>query len=116
MAKGHDIEVKPSTGKVTVTIRGEVVAESTRALELHETGIPVRYYLPPADVRTDLLEATDSHTTCPFKGVASYWSYVGPGERADDVVWGYPTPIDSVAEIKDHLSFYDTVAEITVSG
>ncbi|WP_156754401.1 DUF427 domain-containing protein [Actinokineospora pegani] len=115
MAKGHTIEVKQGTQKVTVTIGGETVAESTRPLLVFETGLPVRYYLPPEDVRTDLLAPTDTQTTCPFKGVAAYWSYTGPGERRDDVVWGYPEPIDSVAQIKDHLCFYDSVATVTVA-
>ncbi|MGY0058451.1 DUF427 domain-containing protein [Streptomyces sp. LZ34] len=113
----HRVEVTRGTQHVTVTIDGRVVAESRRPLLLFETGLPVRYYLPPQDVDLSLFEPTDTHTTCPFKGEAAYWTYRGAeggsGPRKD-VVWAYPDPIDAVAEVKDHLSFYDTVADISV--
>jgi uncharacterized protein (DUF427 family) len=82
---------------------GQVVAESERPLLLRETGLPVRYYLPPEDVRLDLLTASGTHSYCPFKGTASYWSL----PDAADLVWGYPDPKPDVAEIKDHLCFYE---------
>lgn len=118
-AQGHHVEVVPSTQRVRVTIDGRQVADTTSALLVYETGMPVRYYLPPGDVDLTLLTPTDTHTTCPFKGEASYWSYTGGGagqpERTD-VVWAYQEPIDAVAPIKGYLSFYDTVAEIAVEG
>ncbi|GAA0896904.1 MULTISPECIES: DUF427 domain-containing protein [Streptomyces violaceusniger group] len=116
---GHRVDVERGTQRVTVTIDGRVVAESTRPLLVHETGLPVRYYLPPEDVDLTLFEPTDTHTICPFKGEAAYWTYRGPaGEGAEprpDVVWAYPQPIEKVSEIKDHLSFYDEVAKIDVT-
>ncbi|MFI0729748.1 DUF427 domain-containing protein [Streptomyces sp. NPDC021225] len=115
--RGHRVEVVRGTQHVTVTIDGRVVAESRRPLLLFETGLPVRYYLPPQDVNLSLLEPTDTHTTCPFKGQAAYWTYLGEEGGSGphtDVVWAYPDPLDAVAEIKDHLSFYDTVADISV--
>lgn len=81
-----------------------VLAESRRPLLLHETGLPVRYYLPPEDVHTELLTPSDTHTHCPFKGDASYWSL----PEAADLVWAYPEPLAQVAQIKDHFCFYDT--------
>lgn len=83
---------------------GRVLAESRRPLLLHETGLPVRYYLPPEDVHTELLTPSDTHTHCPFKGDASYWSL----PEAADLVWAYPEPLAQVAQIKDHFCFYDT--------
>lgn len=83
---------------------GRLLAESRRPLLLHETGLPVRYYLPPEDVHTELLTPSDTHTHCPFKGDASYWSLPG----AADLVWAYPEPLAQVAHIKDHFCFYDT--------
>ncbi|MFD5894802.1 DUF427 domain-containing protein [Streptomyces sp. NPDC060366] len=104
MAKGHTITVEQGTERVRVVRDGQVVAESRRPLLLHETGLPVRYYLPPQDVRTELLSASDTTTHCPFKGDASYWSLPG----APDLVWAYPEPKDEVAQIKDHFCFYET--------
>ncbi|MER5275656.1 DUF427 domain-containing protein [Streptomyces sp. NPDC002809] len=102
--RGHLITVEPSTEHVRVVRDGVLLAESRRPLVLRETGCPVRYYLPPEDVRTELLTASDTRTHCPFKGDASYWSR----PEAADLVWAYPEPKDEVAEIKDHFCFYDT--------
>ncbi|UZJ33286.1 DUF427 domain-containing protein [Streptomyces endophytica] len=100
---GHRIDVTQGTDHVRVEIDGRLVAESHRPLRLAETGYPVRYYLPPEDVRMDLLAPSGTHTVCPFKGTASYWSLAdGP----EDIAWAYPEPHDGVAQIKDHLCFY----------
>ncbi|MEV8348015.1 DUF427 domain-containing protein [Streptomyces niveus] len=104
MAKGHIITVEQGDTHVRVVRGGQVVAESRRPLLLRETGLPVRYYLPPQDVRTELLSPSDTTTHCPFKGDASYWSL----PDAPDLVWAYPEPKDEVAEIKDHFCFYET--------
>ncbi|MFF2945304.1 DUF427 domain-containing protein [Streptomyces niveus] len=104
MAKGHTITVEQGDTHVRVVRGGQVVAESRRPLLLRETGLPVRYYLPPQDVRTELLSPSDTTTHCPFKGDASYWSL----PDASDLVWAYPEPKDEVAEIKDHFCFYET--------
>ncbi|MET9361472.1 DUF427 domain-containing protein [Streptomyces sp. NPDC006632] len=103
MTTGHRITIEQGSEHVRVVQGGQVLAESRRPLLLHETGLPVRYYLPPEDVRTDLLTASDTHTYCPFKGTASYWSLPG----TPDLVWYYPDPKAEVAEIKDHLCFYE---------
>ncbi|MBJ3806348.1 DUF427 domain-containing protein [Streptomyces flavofungini] len=107
VTQGHRITVEQGTQHVRVEQGGQVVAESKRPLLLRETGFPVRYYLPPEDVRTDLLAPSDTHTYCPFKGTASYWSL----PDTPDAVWAYPDPKPEVAEIKDHFCFYE-VAEV----
>jgi uncharacterized protein (DUF427 family) len=104
MTQGHTITVEQGSERVRVVHEGQVIAESSRALVLKETGCPVRYYLPPEDVRTELLTPSNTTTHCPFKGDASYWSVPG----AQDLVWAYPEPKAEVAAIKDHLCFYET--------
>lgn len=104
MAEGHTITIEQGTDHVRVVHDGQLLAESRRPLLLHETGLPVRYYLPPQDVRTELLTRSDTHTHCPFKGDADYWSL----PDAPDLVWAYPEPKDEVARIKGYLCFYDT--------
>ncbi|CAM5385950.1 hypothetical protein GCM10010261_44740 [Streptomyces pilosus] len=106
MTRGHRITVEPSDRHVRVVRDGQVLAESDRALVLHETGCPARYYIPPEDVRLDLLTPSGTHTHCPFKGTASYWSL----PDAPDLVWAYPEPKADVAEIRDHLCFYEVEA------
>ncbi|MYV58243.1 DUF427 domain-containing protein [Streptomyces sp. SID4931] len=102
--RGHRITVEQGTEHVRAVHDGQVLAESRRPLVLRETGCPVRYYLPPEDVRTELLAPSDTSTHCPFKGDASYWSRPG----AADLVWAYPDPKPEVAAIKDHFCFYAT--------
>ena len=90
----HRITTHPFEG--TVRVRGgdgEVLAESSRAVALEETGLPTRYYLPREDVRTDLLTASATTSHCPFKGDATYFS--APG--ADDAFWVYEEPSEEDA-------------------
>ena len=101
---GHTITVEPAAVHVRAVHGGQVLADSRRPLVLRETGCPDRYYLPPEDVRTGLLTASDTRTHCPFKGDASYWSLPG----AEDLVWAYAEPREQVAAIKDHFCFYAT--------
>ncbi|MEO6629984.1 MAG: DUF427 domain-containing protein [Aquihabitans sp.] len=116
MSTGHTIITRPSTAHVEVMIGGEVVADSHRPVVLEETGLPARYYLPRDDVRMDLLRSTSFHTSCPFKGEASYWSaYVG-GQIHDGIVWGYETPLPGAEEIAGLLCFYPDRTELTVDG
>jgi uncharacterized protein (DUF427 family) len=115
MATGHTITITPASLHVEVTIAGEKLAESDRPVLLDETGLPTRYYLPKADVRTDLLKATDHATTCPFKGQASYWSAQVGGETYENVVWSYETPIPQAEGIAGLLSFYPDQVELTVT-
>ncbi len=102
----HRVDVEPSPRWVRVKFNGEIIADTKRALLLMETGnLPV-YYFPPADVRMELLEPTDHHTTCPYKGVASYWT-IKVGDRvAENAVWGYLDPLPAHPEIKGYLAFY----------
>ena len=87
-AGAHKISTHPFTGTVRVEKDGEVLAESTRAVALEETGLPTRYYLPREDVRTDLLTASETTSHCPFKGDATYFSAAG----AKDAFWVYEDP------------------------
>jgi uncharacterized protein (DUF427 family) len=100
------IDVRPYEGEVRVVFAGEEVARSSRALALGETGLPVRYYIPPDDVRRELLTPSATKTRCPFKGIASYWSLAVNGREAADAVWAYLDPIPDCAAIKGHFSFY----------
>jgi uncharacterized protein (DUF427 family) len=92
---------------VRVVIGGEIVAETKRARFLFETRLPTRYYIPPEDVRMDLLIASDKVTACPYKGTAQYYS-VRIGERVfPDIVWCYPDPIPECPKIKGYLCFFN---------
>jgi len=89
----HRITTRPSTKHVRVELDGQVLAESDRAVELDETGLPTRYYLPREDVRMELLTPSDTTSHCPFKGDATYFS--APG--AADAFWIYRAPSEEDA-------------------
>ena len=108
MATGHTIETHPHDGRVRVLHDGEVLAESDRSLDLHETGIPPRLYVPRDDVRMELLTPSTTTTHCPFKGDATYLN--APGVQ--DVAWTYEEPIAGREDITGHLSFYAAKVQV----
>ena len=89
----HRITTHSFAGTVRVEKDGQVLAESSRAVALEETGLPTRYYLPRDDVRMDLLAPSETTSHCPFKGDATYFS--APG--ADDAFWVYEAPSEEDA-------------------
>lgn len=116
MTAGHSVTIMPDDAHIEVRLDGELLAATERALRLDETGLPARYYIPKTDVRMELLQPTSFHTSCPFKGEASYWSVEVAGTRHDGIAWAYEAPIPAAAEIAGLLSFYPDRTEITVNG
>ena len=116
MASGHQITITPADRHIEVRLGGELLAASDRAVLLEETGLPGRYYFPREDVRTDLLRPTDTHTTCPFKGQASYWSAEAGGAVHEDIVWSYEDPIPQAEGITGLMCFYNDRVDLTVGG
>ena len=82
---------------------GQVLAESAAPCCCARRAVPVRYYLPPEDVRTDLLTPSDTHTHCPFKGTPP----TGRSRTRPTSSGRYPEPKPDVAAIKDHFCFYE---------
>jgi uncharacterized protein (DUF427 family) len=110
------IDLRPSARHVRVEIDGTTVADTTRPLLLFETRLPTRYYIPRDDVREDLLRPSDSHTQCPYKGIASYYSVAIGDAVHDDVVWYYPEALREVAPIEGALAFYNEHVDIYIDG
>lgn len=102
----HPITIAPLGRRVTVTVAGQVVAESDRALLLKEASYPPVAYIPREDARMELLERSDHSTYCPYKGTASYYGIPSGGARSANAIWTYEEPFAAVSEIKDHLAFY----------
>jgi uncharacterized protein (DUF427 family) len=98
----HRVDARQSSRPArVVTTDGQLIAESKRPVVLSETGLPNRIYFPEQDVRMDLLTATDTHTVCPYKGTASYWSYTD----LKDAVWSYPDAQGDAQKVSGYLSF-----------
>jgi uncharacterized protein (DUF427 family) len=112
----HRVDVVSSSRPVRVEVDGVTVAETTRPSLLFETGLPTRFYIPKADVKMECLTPTDTHSVCPYKGTASYWSVTVNGKTFEDVVWGYPTPIPECPKIANLLSFYDEKVDVYLDG
>ena len=84
--------------------------------EWRRRGIPPCYYVPIADVDQSLLRPSDTHTYCPYKGEASYFSVSTPDGDVQDAMWFYREPYPAVGEIKDHVAFYTDRVEFTVES
>jgi len=108
------IKTMPAGARVQVTVKGELIADSTEAVRLEEGSYPAVYYFPRKDVKMDRLVRTAHHSHCPHKGDAAYFSIK---EGPQNAVWSYETPLDQVAAIRELVAFYpDKVDAITVKG
>jgi uncharacterized protein (DUF427 family) len=101
----HRVDVFEASRPVRVTAAGAVIAESSRAKLLYETGVPPRVYVPGADVAAGALAPASKRTVCPYKGEATYWHVRAGGERIADAAWSYETPLVEALEVARHVSF-----------
>ena len=83
------------------TWNGTVLAESDRT-EVVEGN----QYFPPDAVKREYLKPSATHTTCPWKGIASYYDVVVNGETNHDAAWYYPEPTEAARNIKNHVAFW----------
>lgn len=98
--------LEPTDRRVRVVFAGETIADTRNALRVLETSHPPSYYIPPEDVRVELLIRTDRQSVCEWKGTAIYYA-VAVGDRvAADAVWCYPEPTPPFAALARHLAFY----------
>ncbi len=102
----HPITITPAEGRIVVRFGGEVVADTTHALELKEASYPVVLYIPRSDAVMAHYARTAHSTHCPYKGDASYFDLAAGGATAPNAVWSYETPYPAMLAIKDHLAFY----------
>jgi uncharacterized protein (DUF427 family) len=99
--------VEPCRRRVRVELGGELLADSTRALRVLETSHPPTIYVPPADVRGELLTASDERATwCEFKGAAHYLDAILGDRRVRALAWSYPNPAPGYEALRDHVAFY----------
>src|SRR6478609_8091537 len=110
------VDTLRSSRQVEVRVEGELVARSVRPLLLFENPLPIRFYLPFEDVRTELFVASDLVTMCPYKGRARYWSVQVGKTLVPDLAWSYPDPIPENPKIKDLVCFFNERVELTVDG
>jgi len=66
-------------------------------------------YFPPDAVRREYFKESDTHTICPWKGEASYYTVEIDGKENKDAAWYYPAPKDAAKQIKDYVAFWHGV-------
>ncbi|MFL5865162.1 MAG: DUF427 domain-containing protein [Solirubrobacteraceae bacterium] len=99
--------IVPCERRVWVAQAGQVLADSTRALRVLETSHPPTIYIPPIDVRAELLAGSDARSTwCEFKGAARYLDAIIGSGRSTAVAWTYPDPSPGYEALRDHVAFY----------
>jgi uncharacterized protein (DUF427 family) len=83
------------------TWSGATLAESDNCIVVEGN-----QYFPPDSVNREYLQQSDAHSTCPWKGVASYYTVVVNGKQNEDAAWYYPQPKDAAGQIKDYVAFW----------
>ena len=86
------------------TWNGAVIAESdqTRVVENN-------HYFPPQSVKRELLKESDTHTVCPWKGTASYYTIAVNGTENPDAAWYYAEPKEAAKDIAGYVAFWKGV-------
>ncbi|OIO91673.1 MAG: hypothetical protein AUK03_10755 [Anaerolineae bacterium CG2_30_64_16] len=80
---------------------GAVLAESDQTIVVEGN-----HYFPPESIRLEHFRPSDAHTTCPWKGVASYYDVVVEGKANAGAAWYYPAPKDAAGQIKGYVAFW----------
>ena len=97
--------VDPVDSHIRIECNGIVIAESSRAIRVLEHGHPPAYYLPPEDIRVELIVPETNLTACEWKGTAHHYGLDVGGERRPSVAWCYPEPLPGYESIAYYVAF-----------
>jgi uncharacterized protein (DUF427 family) len=111
------VDALRSTRHVQIELDGIVLAESSSPVMVFETGLPTRYYFNRTEVNFGHLVATDTVTSCPYKGVTSdYWSVSVGDVLHPDLAWAYDFPTRQLLPIAGLISFYNEKVDVVIDG
>jgi uncharacterized protein (DUF427 family) len=82
----------------------QVIAESNDTIVIENN-----HYFPKGSVNAQYLKPSDKHSTCPWKGLASYYTLDVDNQENKDAAWYYPEPKDAAKQIKDYVAFWKGV-------
>jgi len=82
----------------------KVIAESNKTIVVEKN-----HYFPPESIKKEFFEESGTHTTCPWKGVASYRTVIVDGKQNQDAAWYYPAPRELAKGIKNYVAFWKGV-------
>ena len=83
---------------------GEIIAESNDTIVIEGN-----HYFPPSSLKTDFFKESSTRSTCPWKGLAFYYTIEVKGTTNTDAAWYYPNPSDKATEIRDYVAFWKGV-------
>lgn len=86
------------------TWNGTVLAESDQTIVVEGN-----HYFPPDAIHRAYFQDSSTHSTCPWKGEASYYTVAVDGQQNPDAAWYYPQPKDAAQQIKDYVAFWHGV-------
>ncbi len=87
--------------------KGTIIAESDNTVIVENN-----HYFPESAVKMNLMDPSETKSTCPWKGIASYYTINVDGDLNTDAAWYYPEPKDAAKNIQGHIAFWHGV-EIT---
>lgn len=93
--------VEQEVKRMRAVWKGAVLAESDDTVVVEGN-----HYFPPDSIKSDYFRPSETHTTCPWKGEASYYDVVVDGETNRDAAWYYPEVKEAAANIKGHVAFW----------
>ncbi len=80
---------------------GKVLAESDKTIVVEGN-----HYFPPDAVNKEFFKDSPTHTTCHWKGLASYYTVAVDGQENRDAAWYYPNPSEAASNIKNYVAFW----------
>ena len=83
---------------------GEIIAESDATIIIEGN-----HYFPPETINPEFVKSSDTHTTCPWKGLASYYNVEVNGSTNNDAAWYYPEVSELAKGIKGYVAFWHGV-------
>ena len=105
----------PDNRLIEVHHKDQVVASSHETYRVLETASPPSFYIPPGNIKWDVLSPASGSSICEWKGVAQYWTLSSSPELGV-VGWSYPDPTPSFSQIAEYVSFYPAALSCFVAG
>ena len=100
------VGIEPAGKRIRVSYAGQQILDTTGAVSLLEAGHSPVAYVPLADIDPSVLAPSDTHTFCPRKGTASYFSIVVGDHKATDAIWTYPEHLPDALDLSEYVAFY----------
>jgi uncharacterized protein (DUF427 family) len=85
-------------------------------MQLYETGLRTRYYIPLTAIHNEVLRPSETTTQCPYKGEAEYYDVVVGGEVHKDIVWYYTRPTVECTSIAGLCCFYNEKVDMMIQN